>query len=264
MSWALFIHHVRLRLKERMEYRGAFLLGLVAQMIGYGAGFLVLWLTLQRFEVIGGWRWPEIAFLYSLQILTYALGSAFAYSPMIELEKTVQQGNFDQVLIRPLDPFLSLTAQMFNIGYLSHVLLSVTILVWSLGQIDVSWNVPIALYFLSSIISGSLIVAGIFTLIGSLSLTIVRTDAVFNLMYSTYDFIRYPITIFGSAIQIFLTAVVPVALTNFYPAAMILGKDTGVFPREFGWLVPLMGPILMYLTYRRFNTSINRYQGAGG
>lgn len=247
MTWALFMHHVRLRLKERMEYRAAFLLGLVAQIIGYGAGFLVLWLTLQRFEVIGGWGWPEIAFLYSLQILTYALGSAFAYSPMIELEKSVQQGNFDQVLIRPLDPFLTLTAQMFNIGYLSHVLLSVTIMIWSLGQIDVNWTLPLVLYFMVSLVSGSLIVAAIFTLIGSWSLTIVRTEAVFNLMYSTYDFIRYPITIFGPAIQIFLTALVPVALTNFYPAAMILGKDTGVFPSEFGWIVPLGGPGLMYL-----------------
>lgn len=264
MGWRLFIHYVRLRLKERMEYRAAFLLGLAAQIIGYGAGFLVLWLTLERFQVIGGWGWPEIAFLYSLQILTYALGSAFAYSPMIELEKTVQQGNFDQVLIRPLDPFMSLTAQMFNIGYLSHVLLSISIMGWSLGQIDVTWSVTMVLYFLSSLFGGSLVVAAIFTFIGSWSLTIVRTDAVFNLMYSAYDFIRYPITIFGPGIQIFLTAIVPVALSNFYPAALILGKDTGVIPREFGWFVPMIGPVLMYLAYRRFNTSINRYQGAGG
>lgn len=264
MSWTLFLHHARLRLKERMEYRAAFLLGLVAQVIGYGAGFMVLWLTLQRFDVIGGWGWPEIAFLYSLQILTYALGSAFAYSPMIELEKSVQQGNFDQVLIRPLDPFMTLAAQMFNVGYLSHVLLSVTILIWSLTQVDVDWTAPLALYFAMSVVSGSFVVAAIFTFIGSWSLTIVRTDAIFNLMYSTYDFVRYPITIFGTTIQIFLTAVIPVALTNFYPAAVILGKDTGVFPSEFGWFAPLLGPALMYLAYKRFNTSINKYQGAGG
>lgn len=264
MSWSLFVHHARLRLKERMEYRAAFLLGLVAQIIGYGAGFMVLWLTLQRFDVIGGWGWPEIAFLYSLQILTYALGSAFAYSPMIELEKSVQQGTFDQVLIRPLDPFMTLAAQMFNVGYLSHVLLSVTIMIWSLGQVDVDWSVLRVFYFVISVLGGSCVVAAIFTIIGSWSLTIVRTDAIFNLMYSTYDFIRYPITIFGTAIQVFLTAVVPVALTNFYPAAVILGKDTGVMPQELGWFVPLIGPVLMALAYKLFNTNINKYQGAGG
>lgn len=247
-----------------MEYRAAFLLGLIAQMIGYGAGFLVLWLTLQRFDVIDGWTWPEIAFLYSVQILTYALGSSFAYSPMVELEKTVQKGNFDQVLLRPLDPFLSLTAQTFNIGYLSHVLLSVSILAWSVLQVNAAWSLPLVIYFAVSVMSGSLIVAAIFTFIGSWSLTIVRTDAIFNLMYSAYDFIRYPITIFGTGVQVLLTAIVPVALTNFYPAALILGKDTGLLPRDISWFLPLIGPVLMYLAYKRFNTSINRYQGAGG
>jgi ABC-2 type transport system permease protein len=264
VSWALFLHHARLRLKERMEYRAAFLLGLFAQIIGYGAGYLVLWLTLQRFQIIGGWNWPEIAFLYSLQILTYAIGAAFTYSPMVELEKMVQQGNFDPVLIRPLDPFMALTAQMFNIGYLSHVLLSGSILVWSVNQLEVSWTPLNVVFLLISIISGSLIQATILTFIGSWTMIIVRADSLFNLAYHFLDFVRYPITIFGVGIQVFLTLVVPFALTNFYPAALILGKDTGVIPREFGWLVPAAGPVIMYLAYRRFNSSINKYQGAGG
>lgn len=54
MTLALFWHHVRLRMRERMEYRGAFLLGVVAQGIGYGAELAVVWLLLHRFETIVG------------------------------------------------------------------------------------------------------------------------------------------------------------------------------------------------------------------
>lgn len=264
MSWAIFLRHARLRMKERMEYRSAFLLGLIAQILGYGAGYLVLWLTLQKFSVIGDWNWPEIAFLYSLSILTYAMGAAFTYSPMIELEKLVQQGTFDPVLIRPMDPFMTLTAQMFNVGYLSHVMLSGTILFWSVNRLDMNWTTVNVIFLLLSIVSGSLIHAAIMTFVGSWTLLIVRADVLFTLMYKFNDFVNYPITIFGTAIQILLTAVVPLAFMNFFPAAVILSKDTGVFPIEVGWFSPVVGPLLMFLAYRTFNACINRYQGAGG
>lgn len=212
---------------------------------GDGGGFQVCWwclhaLALRRF------RWHAVPIASAWGSLAYIFSAGF--EPFAR--------TFDKVLIRPLDPYLSLIAQMFNIGYHSHLLLSATIMTWSLTQIEVSWTIPLVLYLVASVLSGSVVVAAIFTFIGAWSLTVVRTDAILNLMYSTYDFIRFPITIFGTAIQVFLTVVVPVALTNFYPAAMILGKDTGVFPPVFGWCAPLLGPALMYVAYRRFNTSI--------
>lgn len=264
MDTRLFLHYARLRMKERMEYRGAFILGMISQMIGYGATYFVLWLTLQRFELIGGWNWPEIAFLYSLNVLTYAIGAAFTYTPMTDLEKLVQQGTFDPILIRPKSPFMTLAAQMFNVGYLGHVILSGGILVWCVGQLDIDWTVPSAVFLALSIASGSLIQAALLTFIGSWSLIIVRADVLFRFNNSLRDFVNYPISIFGPAIQVMLTTFVPLAFMNFYPAAILLGKDTGVIPIEVGWLTPLVGPILMLLAYKSFNACTNRYQGAGG
>jgi ABC-2 type transport system permease protein len=264
MGFRLFLHYARLRMKERMEYRAAFVLGMIFQMIGYGAYYLVLWLTLRRFEVIGDWNWPEIAFLYSLNVLTYAIGAAFTYTPMTDLEKLVQQGTFDPILIRPKNPFMVLAAQMFNVGYLGHILLSGGILAWCSSQIDMSWS-PATVFFLAlSILSGSLIQAALLTFIGSWSLVIVRAEVLFRFNSTLRDFVSYPITIFGPAIQVMLTTLVPLAFMNFYPAAILLGKDTGVVPLEIGWLTPVVGPSLMFLAYKSFNACTNRYQGAGG
>jgi ABC-2 type transport system permease protein len=55
MTLSLFMHYVRLRMKERMEYRGAFLIGMGSQMLGYAASYLVIWLVLHRFDTINGW-----------------------------------------------------------------------------------------------------------------------------------------------------------------------------------------------------------------
>lgn len=264
MSLRLFLHYARLRMRERMEYRGAFILGMFSQMIGYGATYLVLWLTLQRFEFIGNWNWPEIAFLYSLNVLTYAIGAAFTYTPMTDLEKLVQQGTFDPVLIRPNNPFLTLAAQMFNVGYLGHIILSGGILLWCVSQLEMNWSPLNIIFLVMAVISGSFIQAALLTFIGSWSLIFVRAEVLFRFNNSLRDFVNYPISIFGPAIQVLLSTIVPLAFMNFYPAAILLGKDTGVVPSQVGWLTPIVGPILMYLAYRTFQACTNRYQGAGG
>ena len=43
MSASLFWHFCRLRMRERMEYRGAYLIGMLAQVVAYVADFLVIW-----------------------------------------------------------------------------------------------------------------------------------------------------------------------------------------------------------------------------
>lgn len=264
MSISLFLHYARLRMRERMEYRAAFILGVFAQILGYGATYFVLWLTLQKFENIGGWNWPEIALLYSLNVLTYALGAAYTYTPMTDLEKLVQQGTFDPVLIRPNNPFMTLTAQMFNVGYLAHILLSGAILAWSLSRLDTEWTAVKVAFLVLSILGGACLHAALLTFIGSVSLVIVRADVLFRFNYSMQEFISYPISIFGPVIQILLTTVVPLAFINFLPVALILEKSTGVIPREVAWLTPFIGPVLMWLAYRTFQACTNRYQGAGG
>lgn len=264
MSFDLFMRYVRLRMKERMEYRGAFLIGMVSQMLGYGASYLVIWLTLQRFEEIGGWNWPDIAFLYSLNVLTYALGAAFTYTPMLGLEQMVQKGTFDPILIRPLNPYLTLVAQMFNVGYLGHIILSGGILVWAVNQIDVSWTALSLAFLLLSIVSGMFIQAAGLTLVGAWSFTQVRSDVLARFLDTLREFQNYPVSIFGPGIQVLLTTVIPLAFVNFYPAMILLGKSGGVVPAGVGWLTPLIGPLVFGLAYLAWLRGANRYQGAGG
>ncbi len=42
MTIGLFWHYVKLRIRERMEYRDAFLIGLLAQGLAYVADFTVI------------------------------------------------------------------------------------------------------------------------------------------------------------------------------------------------------------------------------
>jgi ABC-2 type transport system permease protein len=264
VTLAVYWHFLRLRLRERLEYRGAFLIGLVSQGLGYAADFTVMWILIHRFGSLGGWHWEAIAFLYSLNLMSYAIGAAFTYSPMTELETMVQRGTFDGVLVRPLNPYASLTAEKFNVGYLGHILIALGILIWSINQLTIDWTVGRMVFLVAALIGASLIQAAILTLLGAWSFTFVRAQFLFGFAGSLRTFVTYPITIYGTAIQVVLTAIVPFAFVNFYPASVLLGKDGQFFPEWVGWLTPLVGLAAFALAYKVWMRGVNRYQGAGG
>jgi ABC-2 type transport system permease protein len=264
MTGALYWHFLRLRFRERLEYRGAFLLGLVAQSLGYIADFTVFWILVHRFGALGSWNWEQIAFLYSLNLMGYAIGAAFTYSPMTELESMVQRGTFDGVLIRPLNPYASLTAQMFNVGYLGHIVLASVILGWSINQLVIDWTVGKILFLAASLVGASLIHAAILTILGAWSFLFVRSGFLFGFAGSLRTFVLYPITIYSTAVQVLLTVIFPIAFVNYYPAAVLLDQDGQTFPSWIGWLTPLVGLLAFGLGYKIWMQAINRYQGAGG
>jgi len=263
MSLALFWHFFRLRMRERMEYRGAFLLGLVAQGLSYVADVLVIWILVHRFGTIGGWGWNEIALLYSLNLVSYAIGAAFTYS-QTELEGMVQRGTFDGILVRPLNPYLSLAAQQFNVGYIGHIVIALGVFIWSLGNLAVGWTPLSVLYLILAVIGGSMIQAAVLTLLGAWSFLFVRATFLFGFAGTLRTFITYPISIYSAAIQVVLTAIVPFAFVNFYPASVLLGKDGDLFPGWIGWLAPVVGMLALGFAYWVWMRGVNRYQGAGG
>jgi ABC-2 type transport system permease protein len=264
MNFGLFVHFDGLRLRERLEYRSAYLLGMTAQMLGYSAEYLLIYLLLRQFPSINGWTWPEVAFLFSLDLFSYAVGASFVYSPMIELEEMIVQGNFETILARPLDPLLHLCARKYNVGYLAHVLLAGAFLIWSIGRLGTAWSPVSVVYLVLAIFGASCLQAAVLIAVGSLTFWIVRSDVAFTLLFNLKSFLSYPLTLYGVGIQWLLTLVVPLAFVNFYPASLLLGKDGAILPASVGWLAPIVGIAAVLLTYRLFRAGVSAYQGAGG
>jgi ABC-2 type transport system permease protein len=264
MPLSVFWQFVRLRMKERMEYRAAYLLGILAQIWGYGGQYIAIWLLLRRFQTIHGWSWPEIAFLYSLDLFTYAIGAAFTFSPFTELGQMVEEGTFDGVLVQPLNPYLYLVARKYNVGYAAHMILSGIILTWATSQLLLHWNVLLLLYFLLILLGGVLLQAAFITFVGSLTFVFIRSQTIFRLYYDIKTVIAYPMSIYSTLVQMVLTVLFPLAFINFYPATILLSKSGQLLPGWVGWLAPLVGPVLFWLSYQIWKYGINNYQSAGG
>jgi ABC-2 type transport system permease protein len=264
MTWPLFGKLLQLLMKERMEYRADFLLGAFAQIINFGASYIVIWLFLRKFDTIAGWSWPEIALLYSIGLFTYAIGASFTFVQMRTLEGLVRNGTFDGILTKPVNPYFFFICRGFNLGYIAHVVIAGTVLLWSLSQLEIEWTWYKAMYFVLALVSGGMIQAGVMTLFGACSFILVRTGFLFNLYGRLREFISYPITVFGSFIQILLVFCIPLAFVSFFPSALLLMKPMPLIPEWCAWLSPLVGPLCFWAGYKFWMRCVNRYQGAGG
>lgn len=251
--------------KSLMEYRLSFFMDIFIQITTYGSTYLGIWIVMSRFETIGGWTYYEVIFLYTLNLLSYGICSLFVWSPMRALQWMVQRGDFDGILIKPMNPLVHLIFRQFNQHFLGHILLSAVVFSICFRYLDITWSFLNVSYFILAILGGALIQAALLILSGSMSFWFVKSNSITDTMiYGFRGFLDYPITIYNKWIQIFLTFIIPYGFVNFYPSQYFLDKEgTGLFHPIFQFATPVIGLGLLILSLFVWGRGVNKYQSVG-
>lgn len=250
--------------RAQMEYRAAFWIDRVAQIITYGSSFAVIWLLANRFGHIAGWDWADLALLFSFHLLGYSIGACVSFTQMRDLEEQVRLGTIDTLLTKPVNTWIYIVFSRFNIGYAGHVILGVVLMAWALTVIDIPWSAEWVLYFVASLLSAGMVTAGIMTIIGSTALIWTRSNHLYSLYFGFWELSRYPLNIFPGAIQLVMLTVVPLGFMAAVPVAVLLDKDVPLLGPWAPLAALLAGPVLVLLAMWEWRYALNRYQGAGG
>lgn len=255
---------VQMHIRSQMEYRGAFWLDRLAQILSYGSVFATIAILLARFDTLGGWNFPELALLFSFQLLAYSLGAAMSFVQLRDLEEQVRLGTYDTLLIKPFSPWAYLVFSGLNIGYAGHIILAIALMAWAVIAVDFSWSIWSALYFIAAIISSTLLTAAIITMIGATALIWVRSNHLFAIFFGFWELTRYPLNIFPAGIQFILITAVPLALTSSVPVGAMLGKPIPILGDWAGPVALIAGPLWVLLAIAHWRYATGKYQGAGG
>jgi len=265
------LHHLRIlpllvqmHIRSQMEYRGAFWLDRLAQILSYGSVFATIAILLARFDTLGGWNFPELALLFSFQLLAYSLGAAMSFVQLRDLEELVRLGTYDTLLVKPFSPWAYLVFSGLNIGYVGHIILAVALMAWAVMAVDFSWSIWSVMYFAAAIVSATLLTAAIITMIGATALIWVRSNHLFSIFFGFWELTRYPLNIFPGGIQIILITAVPLALTSSVPVGAMLGKPIPILGDWAGPVSLLAGPLWVLLAIAHWRYATGKYQGAGG
>lgn len=262
--WRVLPLLVQMHIRSQMEYRGAFWLDRLAQILSYGSVFATLAILVNRFETLGGWSFPELALLFSFNLLAYSLGAALSFVQLRSIEEMVRLGTFDILLVKPFSPWAYIVFSGLNIGYLGHIILAVALLAWSLFAVDVDWSIASVLFFVAALISAVLLTAAVITILGATALIWVRSNHLFSIFFGFWELARYPLNIFPGAIQLVLITAVPLALTSSVPVGALLEKSVPILGPWAGVVTIAAGPIWVALAAAHWRYATARYQGAGG
>lgn len=261
---SLIPHLLLLDVRAQMEYRAAFWIDRIAQIITYGSSFAVIWILANRFGHIAGWTWSDLALLFSFHLLGYSIGACVSFTQMRDLEEQVRLGTLDTLLTKPVSPWVYIVFSRFNIGYAGHVILAVALMVWALVTIDIPWSVQWVLYFAASLISASMVTGALMTMIGATAMIWTRSNHLYSLYFGFWELSRYPLNIFPGAIQAIMLSIVPLGFMAAVPVAVLLDKDVPLLGSWAPVVALLAGPVFTLLAMLEWRYAMNKYQGAGG
>ncbi len=250
--------------RARMEYKTSFMFYVFAILAYYLAQIGLLYVILHRFHSIQGWTMGEIAFLYGL--LTFAHGfTTLFFSSLINFDQIIIKGEFDRTLIRPLSPLAQVIFSRFEASTVAHFILGTAALAIGSKLADIDWTAAKILFFPLVVAGGVLIAGSIRLMVTSVAFWTLKNESlVHTVVFSSKEFIVYPITIYNFGVQFFLTFVFPLAFINFYPAEFFLDRSgDNLFHSALQMGTPIVGIIMFAIAITAWKAGIDHYQSAG-
>ena len=261
----LLFEFLKLSIKQSTIYRGTWLLGVIGQFLNYGATILSLYIVILSLGNIKGWTADEMIFIYALSLLAYALAASVFYGPCMMLGTKVLNGDFDQTLTKPMNALAYEILLHFNVGYISHVILGIVLVVISMKKMSLEISFITVINIIVIVICGVLIQAALLLFASMFSFIMVNGNPALKFLVSkARNFIQYPLNIYPKSIQLILPFVLPYGFINFYPVVNLLHKEELALGGSLlGTLFPLIAIMLFVISIFAWNKSLKVYSSAG-
>lgn len=258
--WRLALASVR----ARMEYRTSFLFFIFAILLFYLAQLGLLLVVLARFNRIHGWSAGEMAFMYGLLTFSQGITTLF-FNALTNFDETLIKGEFDRVLVRPLSPLGQVVFSRFELTTVVHFILGGAALYYGAKFSGIAWSAPKLVFLPLVIMGGVFIQSALRMFVSAVAFWTLRNSSlVHTVVFSSREFIIYPISIYRQGVQFFLTFIFPMAFINFYPSQYFLDKTgESLFHPLLQTLTPAVGTAMFALSLYAWKKGVDHYQSSG-
>lgn len=262
---AISLRLIGARIRSQMQYKTSFWLDLVGTAVSTGMEFIVLFLLLQRFTLIGGWRLHEIGLLYGLTSVSFGLAEMIGRGFDSPFERLIQHGDFDRVLTRPLSSFVQVLASEVQLRRLGRAVQGAGVLIFSLAQVEAFWTPALLLLLLLSILSGALIYVGLIVIGATICFWTIKTPEVINVFtFGGQQLTSLPLSIYDQWIRAVFLSIAPVAFASYPAALVILGRsDPHGLPTWIAWCAPVVASVFFAAVLGFWQIGVRRYQSTG-
>ena len=257
-----YLNIIKKSIQIQLEYRMSFFISLVSMGLYFIVQFSIVGFTVIKFQEIRGWKIQEIAFLYSFIMVAQGINT-MVFGPLVRFDEVIRKGDWDYLLVRPLHPLITLLCMQFDPSAIIHFFLGIGFFLYAISNMGLDLNFIGYLNIFQVWIGGALVMASIRIIIASVAFYAVSIESLVHFfVYSSKEFILYPINIYKNPIPFILTFIFPIAFVNFYPSHMFINKET-LFYDNLKYLSLPVGCALFLLSLFFFRQGEKSYHSTG-
>ena len=261
----LYPRLIAAHIRSQLQYRVSFALDLLGATLLTFLDFVAILVIFQQVPALGGWTIAEIAFLYALATISFALAD-LVIGHLDLFPNMIREGTFDVLLARPLPSLFQVVASDFALRRVGKALQGAAVLVVALVELGVDWNPGRIAMIPLAIVAGTVIYGAIWVGLATIAFWIV--DAIEFVNAFTYGgsyLSQYPVNIFARWLRGLVLFVVPVSFVAYFPALYILDKpDTLGLPDALRFASPLVAVLAALVANAAWNNAVRHYRSAGG
>ena len=262
VAWQLsiFAAYFAQFVKMRLAYRVDFMIDTVANLFALVVQLTVLTVLFSKIEALHGWSFEQVLFIYGFSLLPLGLFNLCSANLYRFAERYIVEGNFDRVLLRPVNALAQVLFESFNVSGLNELIIGSGVMIYAGSRLGIAFGPLDVVALLVLAPTAALVYTGVFLALTSVSFWHEDRMGLAPPVYNVIRFSRYPITIFSPLIRLFLTFVLPFAWVAFYPAAWFVGDDRF---RRLAFFTPLVGIVVFSLAYTIWKRALRRYASTG-
>jgi ABC-2 type transport system permease protein len=235
----------------------------VSTLAALAVEIFLLYTIMSKFGGVRGWTFWEIMFMRCLWRTGYAVLRIFA-NGLHYLESYIRYGGMDRLLLRPLNPLLSIWFNSFDLFNLTELVPQTLLLMVVNAHLSIMWTPFGILFFVLSIFACAAIELAVGFGMACVSFWVIGGDALSWIPFYFQQLLEYPLSIYGKGVQILLTFVLPYSFMAFYPIHYFLRRESDiVFHPVFCVLGPCVAIVLWTIAYRIWLLGIGRYTSVG-
>jgi ABC-2 type transport system permease protein len=265
--WAdagLYRRLIGAHIRAQMQYRVSFILMTLVSFVITGSDLLAILILFNYFGELAGWRAGEVALLYGLAMVAHGLSEMIAAGFDV-FPRTIQQGEFDRVLLRPVGIFVQVLAADFQLRRLGRVAQGGLALALAVAWTSITWTPLKVLYLLTALGSGVVMFSALLVLGAVLCFWTVQSIEIVNTVtFGGTEMASYPLPIYHELMQRFFTFIVPLAFVSYFPALYLLDRpEAQDLPGWLPGMTPVAAAMLALIAWLAWRGGVRHYQSTG-
>ncbi len=254
-----YLKYFKINLKSEMQYKSSFILSFISQFFVFFGYYFTILCLFDKFSNVKGFTLYEVLLTFSIIQFGFAFCETF-FRGVDVFDRLIVDGDFDRISLRPQNILLQVFGSEISFVKLSRLLQAIIILIITIINIDIVWNIKKIITLLFMLLSSVLIFLGIFILAASYCFLTVKGLEVRNVFTDGGKHMaQYPIGIFRKGFIFIFTYIIPFGCVNYYPLLYLTDRvNNNVFI-----FIPLVTIIYLIPCILIFYKGVKRYSSVG-